>query len=162
MSGWARAAAGESAVGIAQMEHGIDEADALGALLFQTYFTCLLAERLHESGRDGDARVWLDRASALATRTGERFFAAEICRLRGQIALTRDVDRAFAEFDRATETARAQGSPMLELRALTSWVRAERSVGASGRGVEMLRARLASLGPGEAGATLADARRAMD
>ena len=162
MSGWARAAAGDSAVGIAQMEHGIDEADALGALLFQTYFMCLLAERLHEAARDGDARVWLDRASAVATRTGERYFAAEISRLRGQIALTRDVDRAFAEFDRATETARAQGSPMLELRALTSWVRAERSVGASGRGVEMLRDRLASFGPGEPGATLADARRAMD
>ncbi len=161
MSGWARAATGESAVGIEQMEHGIDEADALGALLFQTYFTCLLAERLHESGRDGDARVWLDRASTLATRTGERFFAAEICRLRGQIALTRDADPAFAEFDRAAETARAQGSPMLELRALTSWVRAERSVGASGRGIEMLRARLASLGPAAAGATLVDARRAL-
>jgi predicted ATPase len=161
MSGWARAAAGESAVGIAQMEHGIDEADALGALVFQTHFTCLLAERLHEAGRDGDACVWLDRASALATRTGERYFAAEICRLRGQIALTRDADSAFAEFDRAAETARAQGSPMLELRALTSWVRAERSVGASGRGVETLRALVASLGPAAAGATLADARRAL-
>ncbi len=161
LSGWARAAAGDSAVGIAQMEHGIDEADALGALLFQTYFTCLLAERLHEAGRDGDARAWLDRASAHATRTGERYFAAEICRLRGQIALTRDADPAFAEFDRAAETARAQGSPMLELRALTSWVRAERSVGASGRGVEMLRARLASLDSAAAGATLADARRVL-
>jgi DNA-binding winged helix-turn-helix (wHTH) protein/predicted ATPase len=161
MLGWAQAAAGESALGIAQMEHGIGEADALGALLFQTYFTCLLAERLHEAGRDGDACIWLDRASALATRTGERYFAAEICRLRGRIALTHDADLAFAEFDRAAETARAQGSPMLELRALTSWVRAERSVGAAGRGVEMLRARLASLGPAAAGATLADARRVL-
>jgi predicted ATPase len=161
MAGWARAAAGESAVGIAQMEHGIDEADALGALLFQTYFTCLLAERLHEAGRDDDARVQLDRASALATRTGERYFAAEICRLHGQIALARDTDTAFAEFDRAAETARAQGSPTLELRALTSWARAERSVGASGRGMETLRACVASLGPAAAGATLADARRAL-
>ncbi len=161
MAGWALAAAGESAVGIAQMERGIDEADALGALLFQTYFACLLAERLHDAARDGDARVWLDRASALATRTGERYFAAEICRLGGLIALTRDADLAFAEFDRAAETARNQGSPMLELRALTSRVRAERSVGASGRGVETLRALVASLGPAAAGATLADARRAL-
>jgi DNA-binding winged helix-turn-helix (wHTH) protein/predicted ATPase len=161
MFGWAQAAAGESAVGIAQMEHGIDEADALGALLFQTYFACLLAERLHAAERDDDARSWLDRASALATRTGECYFTAEICRVRGQIAVTRDADLAFAEFNRATETARAQGSPMLELRALTSWVRAERSVGASGRGVETLRARLASLNSTEAGATLEDARRLL-
>src|SRR5262249_23048790 len=139
----------------------IKEADALGAPLFQTYFTCLLAERLHEAGRDDDARIGLDRASTLATRTGERYFAAEICRLRGQIEITRDADAAFAEFDRAAETARAQGTPMLELRALTSLVRAERSVGASRRGVETLRARLASLGPEAAGATLADARRAL-
>jgi DNA-binding winged helix-turn-helix (wHTH) protein/predicted ATPase len=162
MLGWARAAAGESAAGIAQMEYGVDEATALGASLFQTYFACLLSERLHEAGRDRDAHIWLDRASALATRTGERYLAAEICRLRGQVALTRDVESAFVEFDRAVETARAQGSPMLELRALTSWARAERSVGASGRGAETLRARLASLGAAEASATLTDARRALN
>jgi len=158
MLGWARAAGGESAVGIAQMEHGIHAADGFGALLFQTYFRCLLAEQLHEAGRDSDARIWLERASALATRTGERYFAAEICRLSGQIALTRDADLAFAEFDRAAEMARIQGSPMLELRALTSRVRAERSVGVSGRSVATLRTRIASLGPAAAGATLAEAR----
>ena len=145
IAGWARAVAGESAIGIAQMEQGIDDADALGALIFQSYFACLLAERLHQIGRDDDARIWLDRAMAIGTRTGERYFAAEIGRLRGQIALMHDVDLAFTEFDGAAETARIQGSPTLELRALTSWAHAERSVGASGRGREMLRAHLESL-----------------
>src|SRR5262249_18950455 len=151
------AVAGERA-GIAEMEHGIDEADALGASIFQTYFMCLLAERLHEQRRDSDAHAWLDRAAALSARTGERYLAADICRLSGEVTVTRDAERAFAEFDRAVETARAQASPMLELRALTSWARAERSAGKSGRGREMLRARLASLDPAVTGATLTDAR----
>jgi hypothetical protein len=51
--------------------HASDRAAHLGALVFQTHFTCLLAKQLHEAERDIGGR-----ASRTALNPGERELAA--------------------------------------------------------------------------------------
>jgi len=75
----------------------------------------------------------VDRALALAGRTGERLFEAELHRLRGEFLLAEDVAAgadAEACFRRAAATARRQGAAALELRAATSLARLGRAADA--------------------------------
>jgi predicted ATPase len=72
----------------------------------------------------------LDEALALLGRTGERWFEAEVHRLRGELHLpaaqhreSGDPARAEACFDRAIEIARSQEARLWELRASLSLAR---------------------------------------
>jgi predicted ATPase len=78
----------------------------------------------------------LDEALALLGRTGERWFEAEVHRLRGELHLapaqqggSGDPASAQACFDRAIEIARSQDARLWELRASASLARLWRDQG---------------------------------
>jgi predicted ATPase len=83
----------------------------------------LLAEAHRQAGRPQEAlaatEVGLDRAES----TGERFFEAELHRIRGELLLHRspeDVAEAKASLSTALAVSRAQGARALELRTQAS------------------------------------------
>jgi predicted ATPase len=88
---------------------------------YQTpHFLCWLAQMLAECGRNDEALAALHEATALVEETCERYFEAEVHRLRGNLLLAQvgnGSDAAKACYLQALEVARAQQARSLELRA---------------------------------------------
>jgi predicted ATPase len=84
----------------------------------------MLAMLAEGHGKAGQAHEGLDRLSealAFVEGTGERFYEAEIHRLRGVLLLVQgEADQAEASFQRAVEVARHQDAKSWELRAAVS------------------------------------------
>jgi class 3 adenylate cyclase len=98
---------------------GLEEPEVPGPLL-RPYFLMLLAEERHAPR----ALALLDEALDTARATGERFCEPEILRARAVLrAKDGELESAAAGYQDAVELAREQGSRMLELKALTDWVR---------------------------------------
>jgi predicted ATPase len=130
LRGWAIAAGGDVDVGTAMLRNGINDWKATGAMTYCSYFLGILAETRLRSGQDSEAAGLLDEALALADRTGEGLFAAELHRLRGEaLACAKSESPASAlecaaqEFSRALEIAKEQQARSLELRAVLSMLR---------------------------------------
>lgn len=110
-----------------------------GYLVMMPYYESILAEAYLSSGNVEDARRVLDDAFERATSTGERWFDAELYRLKGEFALRepgRDGDLAAESFGKSVETAGAQAAKWWELRAATQLARlwAERGAGEKAHG----------------------------
>jgi predicted ATPase len=99
----------------------IRAAERTGQRAFLPEWLGIMAEGLAESGRWDDALQTLDDAIALAERTDERGFSAELWRLRAGVEAKLDPGAnstgSEAALRRAMEIARTQGSIMFELRA---------------------------------------------
>jgi len=124
--GGAMAVLGHDEEGIAQMKDGIDASRATGAELNRPYFLSLLAEACLQTGRLDDGLSALTEALAAADEREDRFYEAEIHRLKGELLLKREpsnVGEARSCFQRAVEIARNQGAKSLELRATMSLAR---------------------------------------
>jgi predicted ATPase len=141
MSGWALAAGGVADEGVARLRRGLRDWQATSSLTYRTYYLGLLAEVLAGQGQVAEAGRVLEEALALARRTGEGLYEAELLRLRGELLLRGPGEPAAAEahFRQALEVARQQGAKSLELRAAISLARPGRPLGAPGEA----RARLA-------------------
>jgi predicted ATPase len=138
LKGWARAQEGDLAEGTAQMRHGLAAQLATGAELARPYWLCLITEACLESGAALEGLALLDEAEAAVQQTNERYWEAEIHRLRGQLLLAAASDPAApavvrsAEecYRRALDVARRQGARSFELRAAVSlsrlWQAADR------------------------------------
>lgn len=122
MGGWAAAEAGEVDEGLARMRNGVGAIRALGSEDFKTYFLGVLAETLATAGRHDAALDVVAEALAAVEASGERFYAAELHRLQGELFLVTGHDRADVTgcLDAALEVARSQGARALERRALRS------------------------------------------
>ncbi len=99
---------------------------AIGREVYAPYFRALLAEALGQVGQAEDGLDLLDEALAFIDKTGERFWEAEVYRLKGELLLTRSKkNRAAADaaFNQAITIARRQEAKLLELRATTSLAR---------------------------------------
>ena len=85
---------------------------------------CCWKPRSGRAGQVGDARL-LDEAQALIAALDQRFYEAELHRVRGMVALGegRDFDTVVANYDHAIDVARRPKSRFLELRATTSKAR---------------------------------------
>lgn len=106
-----------SADSIVRIEEGIRAYLTTEQKLYHPYALALLARAQARLGRSTLAT--LDEALAAANRTGEQFYSAELLRLKGECLLPSPT--AAAElFSQSVVLARAQGSPILELRALMS------------------------------------------
>jgi adenylate cyclase len=106
------------------------EAHALrgASLLFAT-----LAELELERGNGSAALAALDEANDIIENTGERFWEAEIYRLRGEaLRLAADDRAAEACFRSALDVAHQQGALSLELRAVSSLARLLMDAGQGG------------------------------
>jgi class 3 adenylate cyclase/predicted ATPase len=126
MRGYVLAVRGEAAEGLRIAHQGLAERQATESSWHETYFLGLLARTALEAGESGEALDLLDTALAMADRTGERWFEAELYRLKGRCLITHRHDAGAAAeacFQCAIDTAREQGAKMWELRAATSLAR---------------------------------------
>lgn len=113
-----------AAEALGRMAEGIRAYLATEQRLYHPYALCLLARAQVSLGFTPMAT--LDEGIAATDGTGERFFSAELLRLKGERLLPSHA--AAAElFSRAAALARAQGSSILELRALVSLARLDDS-----------------------------------
>jgi predicted ATPase len=126
MRGHLLAARGQAAEGLPPARAGLDERRATGSSWHETFFLGLLAEVTNHAGDAPEALGLLDSALALAHRTGERWFEAELYRQRGESLLMDQGDThaaAEASFRRALRVAQEQQARLWELRAAISLAR---------------------------------------
>ena len=120
LHGWAVATGGAPEAGLAEMRRGLAAKQATGAEIKVPYYLGLMAGQLGRMGRAADALALLDDAFTRVKATGERWFEAELHRLRGEALLqtaSPDVEQAAACFREAIEMAQRQSAKWWELRA---------------------------------------------
>jgi serine/threonine protein kinase/predicted ATPase len=119
LRGWARSASGSAAEGIAWIEDAIRSYRATDAMLRMPYFLALKAESLHFADRVPEALEAITEAETWVERSEERWWCAELHRLRGVFLAATGADRAQVEasFYAAIRTAREQRSTSLVARA---------------------------------------------
>jgi len=121
--GWALAMQGQGEEGMAQVRQGIATWRATGSVLIVSYFYTLLAEVSVHLGHPEDGLQALAEAYTLVEQQEERYWEAEIARLRGVLLLRQtETPQAEAEawFQRALDVAHRQEAKSLELRAAMS------------------------------------------
>jgi adenylate cyclase len=126
LQGWALAMLGQREEGITQMSQGMATWYAMGTIIRRTYFLALLGETYGSYGQVEDGLHVMAEALALVEKTGERFYEAEIHRLKGQLLQQQSSDNAAeAEicFHQALSIARQQQAKSWELRAATSFAK---------------------------------------
>ncbi|MCW5969409.1 MAG: protein kinase [Blastocatellales bacterium] len=123
--GWALVAAEESAAGLAQMREGITGMHGFEADLGRSRYLALLGEACGVTGQLAEGLSLLDEALAFAEQSGERFFEAEIYRLRGELLSQSEASQAEVEecFHQAIKVAQRQQAKSLELRGVMSLAR---------------------------------------
>jgi predicted ATPase len=119
LRGWARSALGETAEGIAWIEQGIKDLRAIGMMLTIPFLLALKAEALHLEDRTSEALEAIREAEALAERSEERWWCAELHRLRGMflVSIGAEETQIEASFSEAIRIAGEQKSVSLEKRA---------------------------------------------
>jgi class 3 adenylate cyclase/predicted ATPase len=147
--GWALAQQGQAEEGMAQIRQGLAAARATGAGVGWPYWLALLAELYGKAGQVEEGLPLLAEALTMVDKTGERFYEAELYRLKGQLTLQSKVPSpqsqdsahhnvSIAEtgmvggahptreseaegcFRKAVEIAQQQRAKSLELRAVIS------------------------------------------
>jgi predicted ATPase len=122
--GWAKSRTGDVAEGIALLRSGSGVYSASGAEIRISYHIALLAQACQIAGKDEEALLLLNNALQIAARIGERWFAAELYRQKGELILRQgDFAAAEALFHQALDIAREQEAKLWELRAAVSLAR---------------------------------------
>jgi predicted ATPase len=139
--GWAWAMQGQGAEGIAQVRQGIAACRATGNALYVPYLCTVLADVADHLGHPADGLQALAEAHTLMEQQEDRWWEAEICRLRGVLLLRQPgTPQAEAEawLQRALDVARRQEAKALELRAAMSLARLWREQGKRAEAHELL------------------------
>jgi predicted ATPase len=108
---------------MAQMPQGRAALQAMGAKLWWPAYLAWLAEAYDGMGQAPDGLAVLTEALTIAHHTGERFWEAEIHRLKGELLRALSAEQhAEAEtcLQQALDIARRQQAKLLELRAAVS------------------------------------------
>jgi len=142
--GWVAVEEGRHEEGRRQIRQGVTNALATGSTQFVTSYLALLAEA-HLRGSEPEAGLQaIDEALGIADRTGERFYEAELYRLRGELLLiagpaTRERG-ADGAFERALDISQGQGAKLLAVRAAISRGRLWRRLGRHDEARQLVRA----------------------
>ncbi|MGE0826264.1 MAG: adenylate/guanylate cyclase domain-containing protein [Candidatus Binatia bacterium] len=149
LRGWALAMRGEIEEGIAQIRYGLTALRRIGVEFAQSHFLTLLAEAYGKGSQTKEGLTVLAKALDFVSRTEERFYEAELYRLKGELTLQNGArdwglgtdspssraphlkpqvpsgaeQEAEGYFRKAIEVARRQQAKSLELRAVMSLVR---------------------------------------
>ena len=149
LRGWALAEQGQREEGITQMRQGLADLRAIGSEIERPFFLALLAEAYGKGGQAEEGLSLLAEALAFVDKTGERFYEAELYRLRGELTLQLEArgwrletsspspqasslkppvssgaeQEAERYFLKAIDIARKQQAKSLELRATMSLAR---------------------------------------
>jgi predicted ATPase len=119
LRGWARSASGETAEGVLWIEDGIGDYRATGSILDMPFLTALRAEALYLADRTSDALKAIAEVEELIERFENRYWCAELHRLKGVflVALGADETEIETSFCAAISTAKEQKSISLAKRA---------------------------------------------
>jgi class 3 adenylate cyclase/predicted ATPase len=123
MRGWALAMRDRSEEGMAQLGQGIADWRATGATLVVPYVLTLQAEAASLLGHIEEGFRSLDDAQTVLEQHEDRWWEAEIYRLRGVLLLQQPIApevEAEAWLRRALDVAQSQQAKSLELRAATN------------------------------------------
>jgi predicted ATPase/class 3 adenylate cyclase len=123
--GWSLIQGTQVAAGLAEMNRAMEALEATGAVA-SAWCAAPLAEAWAKRGSPEKGLEPLRSALRAVSKTGERFYEAELRRLVGELTLSIDsskVAEARQAFDEAIIVARAQNARSLELRATTSLAR---------------------------------------
>jgi predicted ATPase len=138
LRGWARSVFGDIAEGISWIEDGIKDYRSTGSMLALPYWLALKAEALHLAHHTSEALQAIREAEALVERSEERWWCAELQRLRGVFLATLGAEDTQIEdsFCAAIRIAREQKSVSLEKRAEATYAeyRRQKASGSGGRG----------------------------
>ncbi len=128
--GWAMSQQKQSAEGLAKMHQGLDAIQGTGAAMQRPHFLGLLSEGYRASGKLDKALPILEEALTLVEKTSERYYEAELYRLKGELLRLSpsdcDID-AESCFQQAIQIAQSQAAKSWELRAAMSLARLWRS-----------------------------------
>jgi predicted ATPase/class 3 adenylate cyclase len=120
---WGLAMQGQGEEEIAQVRQGIAAYRATGAAVFIPYFYTWLAEVSAHLGHVEEGLQAMAEAHTLVEQQEERWWEAEVCRLRGALLLRQTAtpqEEAETWLQRALDVARRQEAKSLELRAAMS------------------------------------------
>src|SRR5262249_52473095 len=122
--GWGKVKNGNVAEGLSLLRSGASAYRATGAVLWVPYYIALLAGAYEIAGQIEEAATLLDEALQIVERTGERWFAAELNRHKGQLQLRQGNTKAAEElYRKALNIAREQEAKLWELRASVALAR---------------------------------------
>jgi TOMM system kinase/cyclase fusion protein len=146
LQGWALAEQRLGVKGIAQMSRGLIALEATGTELDRSYFLALLAETHGKVGQAEEGLRVLTEALAAVDRTRERYYEAELYRLKGELMLQAQIqgpasnvaEEAETCFLKAIEVAHHQQAKSLELRAVMSLSRLWQQQGKKDEARQML------------------------
>ncbi|MBI2486824.1 MAG: AAA family ATPase [Deltaproteobacteria bacterium] len=141
LRGWALAGQGRAEEGISQIRQGLTAWRVTGAELYQPYWLALLAETFGKVGQTEEGLTVLAEALAVVRKNEERYYEAELYRLKGELLLALSAEnQADAEtcFRQAIDVARQQCAKSLELRAVMSLSRLWHEQGKKEEAREML------------------------
>jgi DNA-binding winged helix-turn-helix (wHTH) protein/predicted ATPase len=158
LHGWALTEQGRREEGITQMCRGLDAHRATRSELWRPYYLALLAEQYGQARQPDEGLQVLTEALTLVDETGERFYEAELYRLKGTLTLqqfqvsgskfqvknssesrVRSPESEAEEcFLKAIEIARKQQAKSLELRVTMSLARLWQQQGKHAEAHEML------------------------
>src|SRR5204863_246918 len=85
--GWGLAAQGHYEEGIEQMQQGLTAQGETGSSVHQVHFSVLLAEAHGHAGQCDEGLRLLAEAEAAMETTDERFYEAELWRIKGELML---------------------------------------------------------------------------
>jgi hypothetical protein len=127
--------------GIAWIEEGIAYYRGTGSVRAVSYMLGLKAEALHFAARTSEALETISEAEAMAERSEDRNWCAELHRLRGIFLAAIGIDEAQIEasFCEAIRIARQQKSVSLEKRAEATYAeyRRQKAGAPGGRGFRL-------------------------
>jgi tetratricopeptide (TPR) repeat protein len=128
---WATGIGQPTIESVEAMRRNRDAYEATGAKVWITRQHSMMAEAYAAIGQVDEGLSLLAEASARVHESGERFFEAEISRLKGELLLKKAKDRVKAEecFQQAIALAEQQQAKSLELRATVSLCRLWQSQG---------------------------------
>jgi adenylate cyclase len=139
--GWARSASGNTKEGISWIEDGFQDYRATGAIIGLPIGLGMKAEALHLADRTSEALEAIKEAQAIAARSGERRWCAELHRLRGVFlaAMGAHETEIEASFCEAIRIAREQESVSLEKRAEATYAeyRRQKANASGGRALRL-------------------------
>jgi predicted ATPase len=128
--GWIKVKNGNVAEGISLLRTGSSAYRSTEAEIWIPHFMALLAEACEIAGQVEEALALLGDALQIAERTGERWFAAELNRHKGQLLLRQGHSEAAEElYCKALSIAKEQEAKLWELRAAASLARLRRDQG---------------------------------
>lgn len=142
LRGWALADQGDLAGGIATLRRSLDAYRAIGADSGLPQYHAMLAETHLRAGETAEGLDVVRRALEIMDRTDERWWEADLHRLRGELMLAAPGSGTDAEacFLQAIDVARHRRARSLELRSTMSLARLWRDQGRAAEAKDVLAA----------------------